>query len=667
MKTFPKIPTVNILFQFRASILRRRTAQTLAEAIMEPGFDFSGAFGPISGILGGEAPPKQTVIQTKRAQLERAPNAVTFIESPKFLDGITLNYPQFEVVRDFTELLCPFCNDIHRVVNVKDVPREDQVLFEHDHCPQCNYYKYEDPDILSFYNDLIGVVGMRAGKSILVGSLSAYFLHEYLCIPNLHDKLGISDATDLDISFVASTGDQSAETVYGYFRNFYDSSPWFTNYVQSLRALEREDLALHPGSLYIESTKRIHFKEHRIRIKSLTSNSNGLAGRTRLLSIIDELARLDVGESKRSGTEVYRVLRRALQTLRSRVARIREDNDFSLPDAKMLCVSSPMYDDDMSMTLLKRSDKHSKMFGFKSTTWEFNPDVRRDDLAEEYEADPVGADRDFGANPPGSENPFIESAVVDAAILPDSKNALVYREHYFDEVVNNIEFNYVEIQFGKFHFNNLNDYFIHCDPGEKKDSFCLGIGHREGDNCIIDGGFELRPIPKGNAAKLQPREAYFPAVVDFILELNRLASIYAITYDKWQSTDQIQRLRSHKILALGKNLNREDHVRFSAGLRNHTVFLPTPEIPMNSYTKPMRNVPCAKAIYELKHLNDNGVRVDHSKHGSNDMIQTYVGVHRLIMHPEEVLDIKTVQKARRGKQIANRYPKKLGRVVSFRR
>jgi hypothetical protein len=77
-----------------------------------------------------------------------------------------------------------------------------------------------------------------------------------------------------------------------------------------------------------------------------------------------------------------------------------------------------------------------------------------------------------------------------------------------------------------------------------------------------------------------------------------------------------------------------------------------------------RNMPCSKALWELKRLNDDGVRIDHPPGGSNDLIQCYVGVHRLLLHPNEVLSSKELQNNMRRESLAYK-GRKIGKVVKL--
>jgi hypothetical protein len=616
-------------------------------------------FEGITGLLNGTMQHRPR--STGRIQLELSPNPIEFMESSKYLEGPTLHYPQFEVARDFFELLCPMCNDIERIQKQKDIPREDQILLQYGVCPQCGLEKYVNNAHFRNFNELIGVVGMRGGKSVLIAAMSAAIIHELLCVDNLQEKLGLVKNQEIDGAFVAASGEQAAETIYGHFRGFYDNSPWFQDYRRKLLDLEIADPELRRGDLYKQSDRIIHFRDKNIRIKSLTSNSGSIAGKTRIFAVIDELSRMDAGESKRSATEVYRVLKRSLLTIKAAVERLRKQNIHDVPDARMFCISSPMFEDDKSMQLLKSAEKADKMFSFHRTTWEFNPDIRKEDLADEYAADPVGAERDYGANPPGAENPLVQiPALVEICIDKNRGSTILTRERFFEETIDSHRFTYVAPQIIDLKYANLIDYVIHCDPGHKQDSFCLAIGHREVDTVIIDGAVECRPIVKNNRQGLEPRTVYFPAMTDLILEIAGKLSIRYISYDRWNSVEQMQRLRQHKILAFQRDINRDDYVRFLSAITSKSISFPTRESEIIDPTIG-RNLPCAKALYELKRLNDNGVRVDHPPGGSSDMIQAYVGVYRLLMFPEEVLSVNEMKSKNRN---VNRYKnRKLGKVI----
>ena len=624
-------------------------------------------FAGLESMLGRRVMPVQKSTTSSGLYLEKAPNAIVFIEAEKFLNGPQLYPVQYTIVRDFFELLCPHCNDVERIHVQDDIPREQQVLFEYDTCPVCGIRKEDIADELHHYNELVGVMGMRSGKGVLTACMSAVIIHELLCTDELQEKLGIVKRQIIEAAFSATSSKQAAETVYGHFRGFYDSSPWFQDLKKRLMDLEIVDDNLRRGSLYREADLSIYFKYKKVIIQALHSNSQSIAGRTRIFAVIDELSRFDAGDSKQSATEVYRAFKRSLLTIKVAVAELRKKNIYNVPDATMFCISSPIFLDDKTMQLWKQSDTQEKMFAFKMPTWEANPTITREDLADEYAADPLGAERDYGANPPGSESPLIpDPKIIDVCIDKDRSSIFSLRERNFEMTVQGVKFFYLAMELLDVKYGNLFDYVIHCDTGRSSDSFCLAIGHLEDKKVIIDGAIEARPIPKGNRYGAQARDIHFPTMTRIILELNRTLSLKALTYDRWNSIEQIDLLREAKVLAVGKNLDRDDHIKFVESMRSRTIRFPKKESDTLD-PKLERNMPCAKALHELARLEDDGKRVDHPPPGSSDMIQCYVGIHRLLVTPEKVIDMKEIIKERRKKMGGLPFNRRGGRVVHLNR
>jgi hypothetical protein len=628
-------------------------------------------FSDIDRLIDGNMPKKDKHVSGGLVTLKRAPNPVVFAESEEFIYLEEPLFPfQFKTLRDFFELLCPVCNDVTRIQTKDDVPRADQILFEYDKCPYCGLYKFDIEDHWYMYSEFVGCGGMRGSKSTLAALIAHWLTHEALCTENLQTKLGLLKTQTIEGAFVAVSLEQAEETVWDHFLNMYRESPWYRNYKKALKQIERSHDNDHRAGdlLKDDATTYIHFKDRNLRLRALHSNSGSIAGRTRLFSIIDELSRFDSGESRRSANEVYRVMKRSLATLTAAVNRLNKMGVYNIPLARMISISSPLYKEDKTMRLVGQSSDIDRMYSFHATTLEMNPNITMEDLQPEFDADPVGAERDYFAQPPGAENPFVrDKNLIQACTDPDRPNMFDLKEVPFEvkHDKTGMVFNYIRVDVINMRWQNLLDYFIHCDAGETGDSFCIGIGHEEDGVAVIDGGIEIRPIPERNRMGLDPRKVHFPSVTQLLLDLNDTLSISAISYDKWNSVDQIQRLIDSGILAISKNISRDHHVKFLNSMKSGKVRFPKKEKD-NVDPKLDRNIPCAKALYELNRLNDNGVKVDHPSDCSNDMIQCYIGVHRLILTPEEVLGKKAVDKVRKKPPVYTK-PRSIGRVVRLRR
>lgn len=591
--------------------------------------------------------------------LEKAPNPIIFVTSDKFLGQPKKLFPsQFEILRNFFELLCPICNDA-KAIKANEIDEEDQVLFEYDRCPKCGYYKYSDISRLKFYDELIGRAGMRGGKSMIAALIAHWIFHETLCEEQFQERLGLPSTQTIEGAFVATSGEQAEETVWDHFINMFDNSNWYTSYIGELKHLEKSR-GLQPGKLFgNKSGKALFLGDRNIRLKSLHSNSSSLSGRTRLFAVIDELSRFDSGGSKRSAIEVYRVMRHSLTTIEAPCNRLRSQGVI-LPHPRMISISSPIFDDDLTMRFYREAEFQDRMFSFYKRTEDMNPNITSEDLASQFERDPIGSERDYHANPPGAENIFVEPDTVSPCIDESRKSMFDLKERFFERDNGGQIVKYVAINILDMRWSNVVSYFIHCDPGESSDSFCIAIGHRDKKLRIIDGAIEIRPVKKDKQNPF-PKKVHFPSVLKLLLYLCETLSVAAISYDRWNSTDQTQRLIDAGVTTIQKNLSRDDHLDFKDSLLSKRIRLPAPEPGAIDPTS-VRNVPCAKAIYELKRLNDSGVKVDHPPNGSNDMIQCYIGVHRLIKNADKILQRKDEKDVRR--QLAHRG---VGRIVYTRR
>jgi len=155
--------------------------------------------------------------------------------------------------------------------------------------------------------------------------------------------------------------------------------------------------------------------------------ANGvLVHNTRFLGAIDEIGWMDNDASskkiKANATETYASLGNSLRTIRSKAERLMRQGFFNVPTGYFLNISSPSSARDKIMDLVKKAQGSKKTYGVHRPTWELNPDVTRESLAEDFRRDPVGAMRDFGAQPPLSSSPFIGNPQTVLSCLSDKKN-----------------------------------------------------------------------------------------------------------------------------------------------------------------------------------------------------------------------------------------------------
>lgn len=172
----------------------------------------------------------------------------------------------------------------------------------------------------------------------------------------------------------------------------------------------------------------INYKHRRLLIYPASPDKRILRGRTRWLGAIDELGWFnnDAGTKKvkANANETYASLGNSLRTVRSKAEKLMRQGFYNVPTAYFLNISSPSSARDKIMDLVKKSQGSRKTYGIVKPTWELNPDVTRESLAEDFRRDPVVAMRDFGAQPPLSSNPFIGSPSTILECISEKPNSI---------------------------------------------------------------------------------------------------------------------------------------------------------------------------------------------------------------------------------------------------
>lgn len=630
--------------------------------------------------------------------LPQAKNIIEWIETPGFLhsqEDLNPNkpflYPKSHgILRDYFELLCPYCNDL-QAVRSGLVHRDDEIRFEYARDPESglptvacalcgvSYLEALRANRLVNYIEMALCVGMRAGKTYLAAEIATYVLHRLLGCSSARRTFGVAEGAALEIAFVASTALQAKDTIWATFKVLLSNSPWFKAYLAD--AEQREEMLPQDADPIVRvMDTRMEFNEAGIVCVSLNSNSGGLAGRTRIYVFLDELARFDAGDSKLGAGEVYRVLSNSLKTLRVASKRLKSAGVLPPIEPAIVSISSPIHEEDMIMRLIKEAKQipEKRIYSEHLRTTEMNPEFTEEDFEAEKAADPIGAERDFGARPMGSGvRLFPQSEPIYAACRTRKGPKLLdWDEEFFDEGGTS----YVRLVLKRCIRDLVTPRFIHCDPGQTGDSFGLVIGHMEGYmpqyTVVIDAMIEIRPLQPPKGSKMKPREVYFESVLKFILDLRKFINIAKVQFDQWESVQYIQRLRGYGVPVAKHTIEAVDYKNFRIDVIGGRVEFPPPEIP--DYDRRLRKVPIAKALHELKMLEwvTPDKKVDHPKGGSKDIADCVCGVHRLLTW--DIFDESTDRRKRpssppegRGYHVSQ-YQRlqrdlRVGRVVRFAR
>lgn len=237
------------------------------------------------------------------------------------------------------------------------------------------------------------------------------------------------------------------------------------------------------------------------------SNSDALVSHTLAFGILDEMSLFKTKGGERSAKSVYEAV----------------SHQLGLLDGRLYVISSPLYKQDWTMQLLDMADHNVRMYGVQKPTWEMNPLMPRDSpkIMDAYDKNPESANRDYGAQPSMALEPFFrEPFRIDLCIDRDRRHPLDPHAKIHDWFAPK--------------YNTL--YAIAGDPGFANFAFGFAMGHREGDQYIIDLMHRWYN-PHGEIDATDPRK-----LVDALKDTGFLMGRFG--FDTWQFPETIQHIRS---------------------------------------------------------------------------------------------------------------------------
>lgn len=604
---------------------------------------FDGLDALIDSKLDGVATGDSEVQYLSR----QAPNIVEWVTGVDYwnVPSTFRFYRQYQIMRDLFNLRCVLCNSQDPdLIDAWGKPRsylESENLFvwnseyEDYVCPKCGntMTEHRRDGLITPYNELICIAGMRSGKSFLGAHIGGYIEHVLRAMSmkgrgSIQRYLRQEKAEWFEITFAASTATQARDTIYAKYREMRNNSPWINRHITWVKKQEDAQIGTRDKWEYKTLDDAIVDGWMQVRFNRVSSNSAGIAGKTRIFAAIDELARLSGTESKTSAQELYRVLNQSLKTVRSACDNYALNPYFGF----MLNVTSPISIDDLAMQIynktlpdLAEDEKLERTYGWKGPTWEFNPEQRFENFKEEFIKDPVAAQRDFGADPPAAETPLIEDPQrFWKSIDYDREPIATFNTTYITDKTGK---QYVGAELGELKYNFIDQHYLFCDAGETFDSFSIVCAHpvikstddymneanfseNYFDNLPEDGshisqmsshpdspmtlglanqnngGYYPTPDNLGRLVTVvdfclriiptKERDIWFNSVIDIIRELKKKIKIAAVCFDSWQSTSAIQTIRDMGIMAHKVRLRSENFLEFRAQIYNDQVSLLPP-------------------------------------------------------------------------------------------
>ena len=410
------------------------------------------------------------------------------------------------------------------------------------------------------YNKLVLACGQRGGKSKIGYGESIYGFFEALTIKDRHEQYGIDKDQLISIAIASNNMAQTEDGIYYDITNVLEKSDWFNSWFNlRMRASDITCKALN------------------VKIRPLSANAFGAAGRSVYRAVTDEIDLFESSIGRKSSMELVNVLSNATATFGS--------------DGKIICCSSPKLENGTILTLYRQAlevnNKGKRLqpntLAYKYSTWEISsdPKLTKEKLMERYKFDMDTFYRDFACEPRSAGGLVFPEGVV----MSDRRNLL--------EDIDNINPELLPLQ----------PHILAIDPAATNDKFGISIGYYDykANKIVIDGVMTLQ--------KEEYEDFLSPKTVrESIDKIINATNVYVLIYDIYMYTEIIEYCQSTRGLEIIKhNVDKADYDRIKEKQAYGQI-----EMIYNEYLQ-----------YEFKNLITvklaTKVRVDHSPTTSKDM------------------------------------------------
>ncbi|MGY3496618.1 hypothetical protein [Bradyrhizobium sp. USDA 4502] len=272
------------------------------------------------------------------------------------------------------------------------------------------------------------ICGRRAGKSFVL-ALCAVFL---ACFHEYRQYLTPGERGTV---FVIATDRKQARTILRYIRALLTRVKLLSQMVER-EWQEGFDL------------------NNSVTIEVATASFKSTRGFTLVAVLLDEVAFFATEDSSSPDEEILRALRPGLLTI---------------PNSMILAASSPYAKKGVLFNAYREhyGKEHDPSLVWKAPTLVMNPNVPEEEIAKEYENDPISAQAEYGAEFRSDVETFITREAVDAVTSDERERPYL-------------------AQF-KYHA------FVDCSGGGGTDSYAIAVGHVENGISVLDVIRETKP------------------------------------------------------------------------------------------------------------------------------------------------------------------------------
>jgi hypothetical protein len=357
-------------------------------------------------------------------------------------------------------------------------------------------------------------------------------------------------------------------------------------------------------------------------------------------SAIDEIGwfdnNKDASKVKMDANEVYVALDRSLLTVRSAANRLIRQGFDDIPNGYAFNVSSPSSARDKIMELVHQSKTSKKIFGFKRATWDMNPNITKDDLSEEFVKDPQAAERDYGCNPPLSDNAFFSSFTAIEDCFAGKPNKIKYSFAQRKAKDGSVTRYAKLVEVAKSTKPNV----LAIDAGYSNNSYSMVCGHLHEGLPVITCFCEVIPNPGMPVNhSLIFKELMYPVIKE--------RNVKVLISDRWQNIKLMQdaELEFEDLITIAYSLRYDDFWVIKQTMFDGEVLLPKLKRPIEEVLKFDQskyphcfNDPVEHLAVQLMTVRDMGNSIDKGDSMTDDTFRAMcLAMHALM--DEELFDI----------------------------
>ncbi len=545
---------------------------------------------------------------------------------------------------------CPHCTRKYMksnyMDNIENVPVDQKgrdfinhvQLLEYGVCPRCSRGRADliKKGRLNLYFEFAGCIGQRAGKSITFSFLESYRTTKYLKMQRPSEVLtGLPNVT-LISTYTATDFRTATDTLWKPLMDIIGESIWFKDYHSMLTHYQNK----YSEEIFRVMDSFILYNHRKMFMYAAAPNQRNLRGRTRMGSAIDELGHFDAAQESAtkiriSADGIYNALKRSHRTVKSAVTLLVKQGYNNVTPNLAVNISSPVSQFDKIMMLVKLNVDSKEILVVHLPTWKFNPKEPRSNFEDEFRTDPIGSDRDYGANPPMTDSPFMSNVGNVSDCFSKTKNKINY-EYKFKEVNGQellAQYSHIKITTDR----DIKPSVLAIDAGLTNNSFSVVIGHRDSEKVIFDVILEIAPTVG------KSRLAYAAIFKYNLAELIREFNVKAVFADRWNSAMLLDTCREDfKIIADQVSVKYNDFIVFKSYMEGGRIKFPAIEMPVDSimstvctnYPHEFKYKPCAHLLMQCLTVSDTGKTVTKGTNRTDDIFRAAVLAGRYLLNDE---------------------------------